>query len=194
MGGGSFRGGTLDSHECSMLGKSKGYILPNGGLILIHPWYKLLKKNHQQKHIQEKVSLKKLRPFFRSENDPKWWFNGDLPWYKVKNHLKQIQEKFSLKKLKQSFPLTSARIFFSNQNLDRFNGCYWPKAMCETTSLPSSVVACNHDHQSSSLRGLKITTRGQLGFLPPPPKKKMAKLRSPAKGLTFSELPSCKLT
>ncbi len=22
----------------------------------------------------------------------KWWFNGDLPWYKVKNHLKQIQE------------------------------------------------------------------------------------------------------
>ena len=21
----------------------------------------------------------------------KWWFSGDLPWYKVKNHLKQIQ-------------------------------------------------------------------------------------------------------
>ena len=23
---------------------------------------------------------------------PKWLFNGDLPWYKVKNHLKIIQE------------------------------------------------------------------------------------------------------
>ena len=23
---------------------------------------------------------------------PKWWSNGDLPWYKVKNNLKQIQE------------------------------------------------------------------------------------------------------
>jgi len=22
---------------------------------------------------------------------PKWWFKGDLPWYKVKNDLKQIQ-------------------------------------------------------------------------------------------------------
>ena len=22
---------------------------------------------------------------------PKWWFNGDLPWYKVKDHLEQIQ-------------------------------------------------------------------------------------------------------
>ena len=22
---------------------------------------------------------------------PKWWFDGDLPWYKVKHHLKQIQ-------------------------------------------------------------------------------------------------------
>ena len=23
---------------------------------------------------------------------PKWWFDGDLPWYKVKSHLKQTQE------------------------------------------------------------------------------------------------------
>ena len=22
---------------------------------------------------------------------PKWWFNGDLPWYKIKHHFKQIQ-------------------------------------------------------------------------------------------------------
>ena len=24
---------------------------------------------------------------------PKWWFDGDLSWYKVKHHLKQIQVK-----------------------------------------------------------------------------------------------------
>ena len=23
---------------------------------------------------------------------PKWWFDGDLPWYKVTNHLKQVQD------------------------------------------------------------------------------------------------------
>ncbi len=24
---------------------------------------------------------------------PKWWFDGDLPWLKIKNHLQQIQVK-----------------------------------------------------------------------------------------------------
>ena len=23
---------------------------------------------------------------------PQWWLNGDLPWYKIKNHLEQIQD------------------------------------------------------------------------------------------------------
>ena len=28
----------------------------------------------------------------RTTYSPKWWFDGDLPWYRVKNHLKQIQD------------------------------------------------------------------------------------------------------
>ena len=31
----------------------------------------------------------------KSKNSrPTWWFNGDLPWYKVNNHLKQIQDTY----------------------------------------------------------------------------------------------------
>ena len=34
---------------------------------------------------------KSSEPNLRS---PKWWFNGNLPCYKVKKHLKQIQEMY----------------------------------------------------------------------------------------------------
>ena len=27
---------------------------------------------------------------------PKWWFDGDLPWYKVKSHLQQTQAHGSI--------------------------------------------------------------------------------------------------
>ena len=31
--------------------------------------------------------LKKKRGWKKTRYSPKWWFNGDLPWQKVKNHL-----------------------------------------------------------------------------------------------------------
>ncbi len=52
------------------------------------------------------LDLHKMRGTSIKAYFSKWWFDGDLPWYKVKNHLKQIQNKSQVLQAVTSLGLT----------------------------------------------------------------------------------------